>query len=168
MFGRIAAKGKNEVLRIDEIINETIQFMKDISSQSRVNISFTPPEHLLVIRNQAAALEQVILNVLLNAVQQISELHTEGDGQVHVWIEPPHEKSDRTVFKILIRDNGPGIHVGLWDRIFEAGYTTRVDGSGIGLYISWNLMEDFGGRIYVTESHILSGTTFCLEIPYHL
>jgi signal transduction histidine kinase/predicted RNA-binding protein with RPS1 domain len=168
MFGRIAAKGRNEVLRIDEIINETIHFMRDISDQSRVRITFEPPEQLLIIRNQAAALEQVILNVLLNAVQQIAELHAETGGRVHVWIEPPFEKGGREVFQILFRDNGPGIHVGLWTRIFEAGYTTRHDGSGIGLYISWNLMEQMGGRIYVKESHILSGSTFCLEIPYHL
>jgi signal transduction histidine kinase len=168
MFGRIAAKGRNEVLRIDEIINETIHFMRDISDQSRVRITFEPPEHLLIIRNQAAALEQVILNVLLNAVQQIAELHAETGGRVHVWIEPPFEKGGREVFQILFRDNGPGIHVGLWTRIFEAGYTTRHDGSGIGLYISWNLMEQMGGRIYVKASHILSGSTFCLEIPYHL
>lgn len=168
MFGRIAAKGRNEVLRIDEIINETIHFMRDISDQSRVRITFEPPEHLLIIRNQAAALEQVILNVLLNAVQQIAEMHAETGGRVHVWIEPPFEKGGREVFQILFRDNGPGIHVGLWTRIFEAGYTTRHDGSGIGLYISWNLMEQMGGRIYVKTSHILSGSTFCLEIPYHL
>ena len=168
MFGRIAAKGRNEVLRIDEIIHETIHFMRDISDQSRVRITFEPPEQLLIIRNQAAALEQVVLNVLLNAVQQIAELHADTGGRVHVWIEPPFEKGGRVVFQILFRDNGPGIHVGLWNRIFEAGYTTRSDGSGIGLYISWNLMEEMGGRIYVKESHILSGTTFCLEIPYHL
>jgi signal transduction histidine kinase len=168
MFGRIAAKGRNEVLRIDEIIDETIHFMRDISEQSHVKITFDPPEHLLVIRNQAAALEQVILNVLLNAVQQIAELHVETGGRVHVSIEPPFEMDERTIFRILIKDNGPGIHLGLWERVFEAGYTTRTDGSGIGLYISWNLMEEMGGRIYVRESHILSGTMFSLEIPYHL
>jgi signal transduction histidine kinase/predicted RNA-binding protein with RPS1 domain len=168
MFGRIAAKGRNEVLRIDEIIDETIHFMRDISEQSHVKISFDPPEQLLVIRNQAAALEQVILNVLLNAVQQIAELHAETGGRVHVWIEPPFEMGERILFRILIKDNGPGIHLGLWERVFEAGYTTRADGSGIGLYISWNLMEEIGGRIYIKESHILSGTTFSLEIPYHL
>jgi signal transduction histidine kinase len=142
--------------------------MRDISSQSHVRITFDPPDHLLVIRNQAASLEQVVLNVLLNAIQQIAELHAEGGGRVHVWIEPPFEQGERSVLRILFRDNGPGIHAGLWDRIFEAGYTTRADGSGIGLYISWNLMEEMGGRIYVRESHILTGTTFCLEIPYHL
>ena len=168
MFARISAKGRNEVLRIDEIIDETIHFMRDISDQSRVRITFTHPDHLLVIRNQAAALEQVLLNVLLNAVQQIAELHPDRGGWVNVQIEPPFEKGERTAFRILIEDSGPGIHAGLWDRIFEAGYTTRADGSGIGLYISWNLMDELGGRIYVKESHILSGTTFALEIPYHL
>jgi hypothetical protein len=55
MFGRIAAKDKNEVLRIDEIVNETIHFMRDLSEGSRVKITFTPPEHLLVIKNQATS-----------------------------------------------------------------------------------------------------------------
>jgi signal transduction histidine kinase/predicted RNA-binding protein with RPS1 domain len=168
MFARIAAKGRDEVLRIDEIVMETIHLMQDISSQSHVIISFTPPEHLLVSRTQAASLEQVILNVLLNAVQQISEVHSGTEGRIHVWIEPPVEKDEPAFIRILVQDNGPGIHVGQWDRIFEAGFTTRVEGSGIGLYISSNLMEEFGGRLYVKESHILSGTTFCLEIPYHL
>lgn len=168
MFGRIAAKGKNEILRIDEIIDETIHFMRDISDRSHVKIIFTPPEHLLVIRSQAAALEQVLLNVLLNAVQQIAEQHPDSGGWIHVKIDSPYEMGGRTYFRILIDDNGPGIHVGLWDRIFEAGYTTREDGSGIGLYISWNLMEEMEGRIYVRQSHILSGTTFAMEIPYHL
>ena len=168
MFGRIAAKDKNEVLRIDEIVNETIHFMRDLSEGSRVKITFTPPEHLLVIKNQAAALEQVLLNVLLNAVQQIAELHPDSGGWVHVQIDHPFQKGETAFFTIRIEDNGPGIHMGLWERIFEAGYTTRADGSGIGLYISWNLMEELGGRIYVKESHVLSGTTFALEIPYHL
>lgn len=168
MFARITAKGKNEVLRIDEIIEDTIHFMRDISDQAQVKILFDRPEHLLVIRNQAAALEQVLLNVLLNGVQQIAELHPDSGGWVNIQIEPPLEKGEGACFKVLVSDNGPGIHMSLWERIFEAGYTTRADGSGIGLYISWNLMEELGGRIYVKQSHILSGTTFVLEIPYHL
>jgi signal transduction histidine kinase/predicted RNA-binding protein with RPS1 domain len=168
MFGRIAAKSKNEVLRVDEIVDETIHFMRDISHQSRVKITFTHPDQLLVIKNQAAALEQVLLNVLLNAVQQIAESHPEAGGWVHVQIDLPYEKNGQNFFGLKVEDNGPGIHAVLWDKVFEAGYTTRQDGSGIGLYISQNLMEEIGGRIYVEKSHILSGTTFGLEIPYHL
>lgn len=168
MFGRIAAKGKNEILRVEQIVEETIHFMRDISNQSRVKITFSKPEQMLVIKNQAAAMEQVLLNVLLNAVQQIAELRPDAGGWVHVQIEPPYEKGGKNLFKVKVEDNGPGIHAVLWDKIFEAGYTTRQDGSGIGLYISQNLMEEIGGHIYVEQSHILGGTTFTLEIPYHL
>ena len=168
MFGRIAAKSKNEILRVDEIVDETIHFMRDISHQSRVKITFAHPDQLLVIKNQAAALEQVLLNVLLNAVQQIAELHPTAGGWVHVQIDPPYEKNGGNFFKLKVEDNGPGIHTVLWEKVFEAGYTTRPDGSGIGLYISQNLMDEIGGHIYIEKSHVLSGTTFVLEIPYHL
>jgi signal transduction histidine kinase len=70
--------------------------------------------------------------------------------------------------RIFIEDNGPGIHTRLWEKVFDAGYTTRREGSGIGLYISRNLMQDIGGEIYISESRILSGTTFVLEFPVHL
>ena len=150
---------------MDEIVEDTIHFMRDISSQSQVKINFLKPEQLLVIKSQAAAMEQVLLNVLLNAVQQIAELHPEMGGWVHVQIEPPYDKGGKQFFKLKVEDNGPGIHAVLWDKIFEAGYTTRQDGSGIGLYISQNLMDEIGGHIYVEKSHILSGTTFALDIP---
>lgn len=48
----------NEILRIDEIISETIHFMRDISHELHMKISFRSPENLLVIKNQAAALER--------------------------------------------------------------------------------------------------------------
>ena len=168
MFRRISARGRDEILRVDEVIDETIRLMRDICERSRVQITFTPPEHLLLVRIRAASLAQAILNVLLNAVQQIADLQPGSGGWIHVQIEPPYEEIESSFLRILVEDNGPGIHVGLWNRIFEAGYTTRVDGSGLGLYISRNLMEDVGGQLYIKESHILSGTIFVLEIPVTL
>jgi len=168
MFGRIAAKGKNEILRVDEIVEETIHFLRDTSDRSHVTIGFEPPDQLLVIRSQAAALEQVLLNVLLNAVQQIAELRPDSGGWVQVRMEINCDGSKSGFFRVLIEDNGPGIHASLWNKIFEAGYTTRHDGSGIGLYISRNLIEEMGGKIYIQESCILGGTIFALEIPCQL
>ncbi len=165
MFGRIVAKGKNEVLRVDQIVQETIHLLHDTSDRLHVTIVFNPPEQLLVIRSQAAALEQVLLNVMLNAVQQIAEIRPDSGGWVQVRIESKCESSKEGFFRILIEDNGPGIHASLFEKIFEAGYTTRHDGSGIGLYISRNLMEEMGGKIYVQESCVLGGTTFSVEIP---
>ncbi len=168
MFNHIVAQRKNEVLRVDEIISETIGLLRYLSDRARVRMFFTPPDQLIVIRNQGAALEQVLLNVMLNAIQQIAEFRREAGGWVHIRIETPLTDSQESIFQVFIEDNGPGIHRNLWEKIFEAGYTTRSDGSGIGLYLSKNLIEELGGRLYVAESFILGGTTFAIEIPYSL
>lgn len=168
MFGRIVAQRKNEVLRVDEIISETIGLLRELSDRARVRMFFTPPEQLIVIRNQAATLEQVLLNVMLNAVQQIAEFRRESGGWVHVRTGTLVDASRESIFSVSIEDNGPGIHANLWEKIFEAGYTTRADGSGIGLYLSKKLIEELGGKIYVSDSFILGGTTFVIEIPYSL
>jgi signal transduction histidine kinase/FixJ family two-component response regulator len=165
MFGRIVVKNKNEILRVDEIIQDTIELLRDTSHRSHVTMVFNPPGQLLVIRSQTAALEQVLLNVMLNAIQQIAELRPDSGGWVQVRIESHCESSTSGFFRVLIEDNGPGIHTSLFEKVFEAGYTTRHDGSGIGLYISRNLVEEIGGKIYVQESCVLGGTTFALEIP---
>ncbi len=168
MFGRITAKSKHEILRVDEIIRETIHILRDTSNPANVQVVFNPPEQMLVIRSQAAAFEQVLLNILLNAVQQIAETRPGSLGWVQVRLDEQVNPVETGFFRILVEDNGPGIHARLWDKVFEAGYTTRHDGSGIGLYISRSLVEELGGRIYVLESSILGGTTFALEIPHQL
>jgi signal transduction histidine kinase len=167
MLGRTIAIDKEEVLRLDEIINETINLMKDTSEKENIKISFIPPEKMLVARSQPAALQQILLNLLLNGTQQIAEFRSKRGGMIHIFIEDTGVSSPNKSICISIRDNGPGIHATLWETIFDLGYSTRKDGSGIGLYISKRLAEDkLKGQLYVQESFILSGTTVTLEIPH--
>lgn len=168
MYRRVVAKGRNEILRVDEIVNETIDLLRDTSDRAHIKVIFVPPPQLVIVRNQAAALEQVLLNVVLNALQQIAEFRPDTGGWVLVRIEQNCGTGNKGFLRILIEDNGPGIHASLRDKIFDAGYSTREDGSGIGLYISRNLVNDMGGKVYVQESYVLGGTTFALEIPCQL
>lgn len=166
-FGRIAKKPQTEILKVDEIIDDTITLLTNLSKRAKTKIYFTSPDRMIIVRNQAVLLEQIILNISLNAIQQISEHRLDGGGHIRIKVELLEEAGEDAICRILIQDNGPGIHTALWEKIFEMGYSTREDGSGIGLFVSRNLMEEIGGRVFVADSRILSGSTFAVEFPVH-
>ncbi|MEJ5225660.1 MAG: ATP-binding protein, partial [Anaerolineales bacterium] len=168
MFRNIIRKSDEGIIRVDDIIKETLGLLSDTGDAAKVRLYFTPPETLVVVRGYAGTFEQVLLNVILNAIQQVNALRPNLGGWVHIWIDLHPVDAAEGCFQILVEDNGPGIHTSLWETIFEPGYTTRQDGSGIGLYISKSMAEEAGGRLFVRESRILGGTTFALEIPRHI
>lgn len=167
-FGNIAKNPQVEVVRVDEIINNTLLLLREMSKRTRVILTFNPPENLVLVRNRAVFLEQIVLNVALNAIQQIGEHRPEGGGRIRIDMEVVRDAQGNDTCRILISDNGPGIHATLWEKVFEMGFSTRRDGSGIGLFVSRSLMEEIGGRIYVANSHILHGTVFALEFPIQI
>ena len=70
------------------------------------------------------------------------------------------------LLQIGVEDDAAGVHRELWERIFELGFTTRSEGgSGLGLYITRSLVEALGGRVYISDSIMLWGTTFMIELP---
>lgn len=167
-FGHILTRPKEELLRIDELVNGAVGLVRDFSDRAGVKLFWQSPDNLLVVRGQGTAIEQVLVNVLLNAIQQISLYSTERGGWIQIRTETQPEAADQKIVKILVQDSGPGIHLRLWETIFEPGFTTREDGGGMGLYISRSLMESMQGKIKVRESYILGGTTFSIELPWQI
>ncbi|MDD2921679.1 MAG: ATP-binding protein, partial [Anaerolineales bacterium] len=168
-FGKIVRKAATETIRVDEMIDNTLLLLREISRRARVRLQFNAPDHLVVVRNQPVVLEQIFLNVVLNAVQQVSEWRKNGEGYIQIDLDMGLIDGDKdaVICRILVSDNGPGVHASLWERIFEMGFSTRKDGSGIGLHVSRNLIENMNGRIYVADSHVLSGSVFALEFPIY-
>ena len=72
---------------------------------------------------------------------------------------------NRPAVRIYLTDNGPCIHQQLWENIFALGFTTRSDGSGLGLYIARSLIESYGGSIRIDHSIVPLETTFLVELP---
>jgi signal transduction histidine kinase len=105
-------------------------------------------------------LRQVFLNLLLNAIQQMAAIRRHGSIDVEIAYETGQE-----MIQVRIRDDGPGIHSTLWERIFDFGFTTRKGGAGLGLTISREIVSKLRGTLSVEESHMLWGTTFLLELP---
>ena len=165
LFSHITIQGQSQLLRLDDLVAEAVEMVRDTADRAHVVLQVQPPPQLLFTRAQVAQVQQVLLNLLLNAIQQIASVRPGLGGQVHLWLQMK-ERQGQQVIAIFVEDDGPGIHRGLWDRIFELGFTRgREDGSGLGLYITRSLAAAMGGRVYVAESYLLWGSTFALELP---
>ncbi|MGN6369233.1 MAG: sensor histidine kinase [Phycisphaerae bacterium] len=134
-----------EVLRFDRRLKH-----------ARIDIHLDPA--VPVMRIQPAALEQVIINMAINAADAM-ENTPEPRLEIQTAVSP-----DEILLKI--KDNGPGIPADIRDRIFEPFFTTKPvgKGTGLGLSISYSLIQKHEGRIEV-ESTPNRGTAFTVRLP---
>jgi signal transduction histidine kinase len=163
-FTSLAQLDHQSSLLLDTTVEEAVSVV--LATAQRVNVTLTIENSvsLAFMRGQDTALHQILVNVLLNALQQIESTRGRVGGRVVVRLTAG--KSDgQPVYRIAIEDDGPGIHRRLWDRIFEMGYTTRPGGSGVGLSVARRLIEGMAGRIFVAESWLGWGSTFVIELP---
>lgn len=168
LFRQITLQSQDQILRLDEVVNEVLALVRDQAHRAHVTLTLEPPVKLIVTRSQAAQIQQMLLNIILNAVQQIALWRPVEGGNVRIWLGQ-HVREGATTLQIGVEDDGPGIHRNLWEQIFELGFTTRrKEGTGVGLYISQGLAESLGGRVYVAASHVMWGSTFIVELPFRI
>jgi len=119
-----------------------------------IQIEFHPAPNLQEVEHDSDQLHQVLLNLLLNAVQAI-----DGSGVVKVEVRPDPESA-----VISVTDSGRGIPPEHIDHIFRPFYTTKGNGTGLGLSLTRRIVEQHRGRIEVT-SEIGKGTQFQVYLP---
>lgn len=114
----------------------------------------------------AASLIIVFFNLYLNAAQQI-ELSAKVRKQGVIWetISRYEDARGKAWARVHIHDTGPGIHYDEWEQVFEPGYTTKPNGSGLGLYICRHLLRDLSASLTITSSAIWDGTTVTVNLP---
>ncbi len=164
-FAEMTLQGQFELVQIDELVERSIDLVLDTTDHASIEILYHPPVQMLYTKAKATQLQQVVVNVVLNAVQQIRAFRPTFGGAVHVWMELI-SKNDQSYIAVYVEDDGPGIHRQQWDQIFELGFTQRHgEGSGMGLHIARSLMEDANGYIDVCSSSMFWGTIISIEIP---
>lgn len=153
--------GKNQIskdyLDITEIIRDSSTIFEGVirkDVQITYNILNTP----LIIHGDKTQLEQVIINLVTNAIEAASD----GGKLVNIAIYP--ESTDKDWAVLEIKDNGIGIPEELKDRIFEPFYTTKRKGRGLGLAAVKGIVESHAGTIELT-SEVGIGTTFKIHLP---
>lgn len=148
---------------VEEVLGVVLDHIKPLAYRYGVELSYDAVDELPLAAANDIRLQHVFLNLLLNAIQHTNGL-PDRQGRLDVRVATA-EAGGQTWVRLQFIDNGLGIHRRQWESVFAFGFTTREDGSGLGLYIARNLLESMGGRIYIQESRKLLGTTFVVELP---
>jgi two-component system, LuxR family, sensor kinase FixL len=122
----------------------------------RVTLDIDP--HLPLVRGDKVQLQQVVLNLLLNAFDAMDEC----DGERGVAVSAAREGESAVC--VSVRDEGHGVPEALADRLFQPFCTSKRDGLGLGLSISRSIVEMHGGRIWA-QNNAGRGTTFFFTLP---
>jgi PAS domain S-box-containing protein len=174
-------KVRNECTRLDQLMEDVLFFARPLELKilpldlkeliDRILARWEPRLKLAGVKQRTAydpetplasgdarTLEQVIVNLITNAVQAMPD-----GGTLSVSVEPKLAEQGRVV-EIAVADTGPGIRQDQLDRIFDPFFTTKKTGTGLGLAISRRILMAHRGGIHV-ESFPDAGTVFHVQIP---
>lgn len=166
LFRQLMQAKEEQRVGINEVFRKTLSLLQPILRKERIKLETDLSPGLPDIAGNLMQLQQVFLNIMLNAVQHMT---LKSDGRKLLSVTTAYQAKDKKrPLKIRFTDTGPGIHRRHWEKIFDLGFTTRLGGTGQGLYIARSLVESLGGKIAVEGSAILVGTTFLVELPMML
>jgi two-component system sensor histidine kinase PilS (NtrC family) len=156
-------KAVDQSVEVNEVIKDTLEMMKNSPELSRpIRIEKNLTDNLWVYID-AQRFQQVIWNLVLNAVQ---EMTNSGRLTITTAVRSNHGRAEdkQKLAEISIADTGPGILPENQGKVFDPFFTTKDQGTGLGLTIVHRIVEDYGGKIFL-ESDGRSGTTFTLHLP---
>ncbi|MBA7800722.1 two-component system sensor histidine kinase AtoS [Citrobacter freundii] len=142
-------------VQLNALIEETLILVQTSGIQARITFTTELDTHLPAIVADRELLKQVILNILINAVQAIS---ARGDIKIRTWQYTASQQA------VTIEDNGCGIDIALQKKIFDPFFTTKASGTGLGLALSQRIINAHQGDIRVA-SMPGCGATFTLILP---
>jgi len=168
-FGGVQLPTSDEVFDVLECLGEAIQAARVQAPSDRVEIRDAPTNNgaTILVRGDRASVLIAFFNLLLNAIQQIS-LFVRPRGVV--WLDWQIYSGATRVIQIEFHDSGPGIHRGDFEKIFEVGYSTKPEGTGMGLHICRQVLKGLKdgnarGEVRVLRSILNVGTTFSVRLP---
>jgi two-component system NtrC family sensor kinase len=156
-FARQRVPQKSAV-RVAEVVDRAVRIVRNQASIGHIEIHYTPPAECTVppLFVDAGQIQQVLLNLLLNAVDAMSR-----GGTIMISCS----EVDGGFAELRVTDTGVGIPPENLSRLFEPFFSTKgVKGNGLGLAVSWGIVEQHGGTLRV-ESEVGRGTTFFVRLP---
>lgn len=159
---RMAAKSDavRAPLHVADVVGEAISFVRDEIDARGITLEVSYDAGLPAVLGDRVQLQQVIVNLLINSIQAISQ----GHSVRRVIRLSVSATSGRDVVTIVLHDSGPGISEEDLSHIFESFFTTKADGMGIGLALCHSIAIEHGGQIQASN-HPTGGALFQLSLP---
>jgi len=153
------APSRKDALDVNEAILEVIALTRVEAVKNSVSVEMQLAEGLPLIQGDRVQLQQVVLNLIVNAVEAMSGI---SDRPRELLISTGKPGSDSVV--VAVRDSGPGLAPASLERLFESFYTTKPGGLGMGLSICRSIIDSHGGRLWVT-ANLPQGAIFQFTLP---
>ena len=166
VVGRISdlikkAPSRKDRLEINGAILEVIEVTRGEAVKNGVSVQTDLAQGLPLIEGDRVQLQQVILNLIMNAVEAMSDV---GEGARELLISTGKAEPDGVL--VRVRDSGPGLAPATLERVFDAFYTTKSGGLGMGLSICRSIIEAHGGRLWAS-ANVPRGATFEFTVSAH-
>lgn len=159
-FSRVGSAAKLDVQDVAAVVRRTVQYIRPRLPRHEGDVTIeeryveTPAVPL-----NPELMEWAVENLLTNSVSALDKR----PGRIEVWVEPGSEGRGA---EIGIKDNGRGMTLSEQRRAFDAGYTTKPRGWGLGLALARRVVEEYhGGRIFIRHSAPQQGTTLIIRLP---
>ncbi len=150
---------REEWLNVNEVISETLALTRSEIEQNRVALRTQLATDLPLVPGDRIQLQQVILNLTINAIESMSAVAA---GPRELLVGSSQDGSKDVV--VVVCDSGSGLDRTQLDHLFDAFYTTKPEGMGMGLTISQSIIEAHGGRVWATQN-APRGAAFQFTLP---
>jgi signal transduction histidine kinase len=150
-----AREAKLREANINDIVRKSMQLMENTLELSNIELILKFERNLPRVRVDEHQIEQVMVNLIVNASQAMTP-----GGKLSIETK----KGDEDKVYIYVKDTGQGIPPEYLPNIFDPFFSTKSSGTGLGLSVSYGIIKNHKGNIWV-ESTVGVGTTFTIELP---
>jgi signal transduction histidine kinase len=145
--------------RLADLIESTLQLVGHRLFERKIVLERATPCPDGAVLADPDQLKQVLMNLIDNAVDAMP-----GGGRLRIAVERETDRSGALMAVVRVSDTGPGIPADVAARVFEPFFSTKEEGTGLGLCIAANIMARHNGRL-TFESHAAAGATFAVWLP---
>ena len=152
------APARKDAVEINDALLEIIALTRTEAANNSVSVRTQLAEGLPRVQGDRVQLQQVLLNLIINAIEAMRDVVE----QKRELLISARNESDHV--SVEVRDSGPGLAPADFERVFEAFYTTKPGGLGLGLSICRSIIEAHNGRLWATPN-VPRGASFRFDLP---